>query len=114
MTCTPGINCGGMYDACATGPYGETMPTDLPEPPKPNPIAVGLARLAEYATTAVLYLWVCAVISWVIMMALDIMEDSQPAVPAFGFMFIWAALAASGLLGLFAAILVRVAMKEDE
>jgi hypothetical protein len=89
------------------------------EPPeKPNKVAVAIGtfigRLVEYAVIGVLFAAMCAGPAVVVMGALSVMHDYEPAVPPFGFMFLWGAILGSSTLAMWAGGLVKVAMKEDE
>lgn len=80
---------------------------------KPNPVAVAIGKTAEYLLLAGIFVGMCAMVAFVVMMSLGVMHRHEPAVPPFGFMFIWAAVWGSSVLGLWAGNLVKSALKEE-
>lgn len=74
----------------------------------------GVAKVVSYLVSTFLLLATCAMVAFVVMTSLSFMHDQEPAVPPFGFMFVWAAVWGSAVLGLFAGSLVKIALKEDE
>lgn len=92
---------------------------DGPEQPRETSkvaqaIGAGAIKLVEWVASGGAYMLACMLIAWWVMLALDIMHDSVPTVPPFGFMFLWAAIWGSGILAMFAGTLVKMVMGDDE
>lgn len=91
---------------------------DGPEQPRqPSPAATAISKaalkLVEYTTGALIFTAMCAVVAFTVMYALNIMHRHEPAVPPFGFWFLWAAIWGSSVLALFAGNLVKLATAEE-
>ena len=92
---------------------------DGPEVPRePNPVASavgkGALKLVEYTAGALTFLGMCAGVAFIVMYALHVMHEQVPAVPPFGFLFLWAAIWGSSVLALFAGNLVKMATADDD